>query len=65
MHYFDYEKVAHEAELTDEDLASVKEVMRAEFPSDDMMWELHILRACAAIRDGHATLQDVTRRLAA
>ena len=65
MHYFDYEKVAHEAGLTDEDLASVKEVMRAEFPSDDMMWELHILRACAAIRDGHATLQDVTRRLAA
>ena len=65
MHYFDYEKVAQEAGLTDKDLASVKEVMRAEFPSDDMMWELHILRACAAIRDGHATLQDVTRRLAA
>ncbi|OFX17953.1 MAG: hypothetical protein A2Z18_07070 [Armatimonadetes bacterium RBG_16_58_9] len=65
MQYFDYEKVAREAGLTDDELASVKEVMRAEFPQDDMMWELHILRACAAIRDGHATLQDVTQRLAA
>lgn len=65
MNYFDYETVAHEVGLTEAQLAAVKEVLRQEFPTDDMMWELHVLRACLAIRDGHATLADVTRRLAA
>ncbi len=65
MDYFDYESVAREAGLTDDQLAAVKEAVRQEFPNDDMMWELHVLRACTAIRDGHATVQDVTGRLAA
>jgi len=65
MNYFDYESAAREADLTEDQLAAVKEAVREEFPTDDMMWELHILRACLAIRDGHATLEDVTRRLAA
>ena len=65
MDYFDYESAAHEAGLTEDQLAAVKEAVRHEFPTDDMMWELHVLRACLAIKDGHATLEDVTRRLAA
>jgi hypothetical protein len=65
MRYFDYETAAREAGLDEEQLAAVKEAMRIEFPNDDMMWELHILRACLAIRDGHATFQDVTERRAA
>ena len=65
MDYFDYESAAREADLTEEQLAAVKEAVRQEFPNDDMMWELHVLRACLAIRDGHATVEDVTRRLAA
>ena len=65
MDYFDYERVAREAGLTEDQLAAVKEAVREEFPTDDMMWELHVLRACMAIRDGHATLEDVTGRPAA
>ena len=65
MDYFDYESAANEAGLTEDQLAAVKEIVRQEFPTDDMMWELHVLRTCLAIRDGHATLADVTRRLAA
>jgi hypothetical protein len=65
MNYFDYESAAREAGLAEGELAAVKEAMRREFPTDDMMWELHVMRACLAIRDGHATLEDVTRRLAA
>ncbi|HET6456104.1 MAG TPA: hypothetical protein VFI02_16990 [Armatimonadota bacterium] len=65
MNYFDYESAAHEAGLTEDQLSAVKEAVRQEFPTDDMMWELHVLRACLAIKDGHATLEDVTRRLAA
>ena len=65
MDYFDYERVAREAGLTEDQLAAVKEAVREEFPTDGMLWELHVLRACKAIRDGHATLEDVTGRLAA
>ena len=65
MDYFDYESAAREAGLTEDQLTSVKKAVREEFPTDDMMWELHVLRACLAIRDGHATLEDVIRRLAA
>lgn len=46
MDYFDYESAAHEAGLTEDQLAAVKEAVRHEFPTDDMMWELHVLRAC-------------------
>jgi hypothetical protein len=65
MDYFDYESVAREARLSDEQIAAVKQAIRQEYPHDDMLWELHVLRACAAIRDGHVTLDEVTRRLAA
>jgi len=65
LDYFDYETAAREAGLGEEELAAVKEAVRQEFPTDDMMWELHVLRACLAIKDGHATLEDATRRLAA
>lgn len=34
-------------------------MMRREFPADEMMCELHVLRACMAIRDGLASLEDV------
>ncbi|MCX6376368.1 MAG: hypothetical protein NTU88_10120 [Armatimonadetes bacterium] len=65
MDYFDYERVAREAGLTEDQLAVVKEAVRQEFPNDDMLWELHVMRACKAIRDGHATLEDFTGRPAA
>lgn len=65
MRYFDYESVARECGLSDKELAAVEEAVRAEFPTDDMMWELHVLRACLAIRDGHASMEDIMRRQAA
>ena len=65
MHYFDYETLARESGISESDLEMIKEAMRAEFPTDDMMWELHVLRTCMAIRDGHATIKDVTDRRAA
>lgn len=65
MEYFDYEKISREAGISDEDLSAICEAMREEFPSDDMMWELHILRACMAIRDGRLTIEQATSREAA
>ena len=59
MRYFDYEKVAREAGVTADQLSEICQSIRREFPNDDMMYELHVLRACMAVRDGHVSLEDV------
>jgi len=59
MQYFDYRKIAEAADIPAGKLAELSRVMRQDFPNDDMMFELHVLRACLAIRDGHITLEEV------
>jgi hypothetical protein len=59
LRYFDFEKVAHEARIPSDKLAELSRGVRQDFPNDDMMYELHLLRACLAVRDGHATLEEV------
>ena len=54
--YFDYKRVAREAGIPDDKLALLSAVIEAEFPHDPMMFELHMLRACRAIRDGYVTI---------
>jgi len=56
--YFDYEEVAREARIPDEKLEELRHFIKGEFPRDDMMYELHLLRACMAIRNGVVTLQQ-------
>lgn len=58
MRYFDYESVAREAGLSDSQVSALCRLMRAEFPRDDMLYELHVLRACYAIRDGWITFDQ-------
>jgi hypothetical protein len=59
MRYFDYEKVAHEARIPSDKLAELSRVVRQDFPKDDMMYELHLLRACQAVRGGHVMLEQI------
>ena len=61
MHYFDFEKVARDAGIPDDRLNELCDLMRREFPGDEMMYELHVLRACMAIRDGIIKLEDALR----
>jgi hypothetical protein len=61
MKYFDYESVAREAEIPAEKLRKLVKRVREEFPHDPMMCELHVLRACLAIRDGHIRLDDALK----
>jgi len=61
MHYFDYEKVARQAHVTPEKLNELSQVIRQDFPRDDMMFELHLLRAFMAIREGILTLEEALR----
>jgi hypothetical protein len=58
MRYFDYGKVADEAGISPRKLTRLEVAVRREFPRDDMMFELHILRVCTAIRDGYVTIDE-------
>jgi hypothetical protein len=61
VHYFDYEKVARQAHIPPEKLEQLKKLMRQDFPRDEMMYELHLLRACMAIREGVLSLEEALR----
>lgn len=58
MRYFDFESVARAAHIPPEQLQQLCALIREEFPHDDMMYELHVLRACTAIRDGRVPLEQ-------
>ena len=58
MKYFDYDSVAREAKIPEEKLRKLVDLIRQEFPKDPMMAELHALRACLAIRDGHIQIDE-------
>ena len=65
MEHFDYEKQAAEAGLSRGDLELLCRLVRQEFPSDEMMYELHVLRACMAIKDGYWTVDDLRKEACA
>jgi hypothetical protein len=56
---FDYVTVARRAGISDAQLEHLCALVRAEFPSDGMMAELHILRALLAIERGDTTIEEV------
>ena len=59
MTSFDYQSIARDAGIPEEKLREIREIMEAEFPGDEMMASLHVLRACMAVRDGHVTLEAI------
>ena len=58
MTYFDYEEVAREARIPSEKLDELRHLIKGEFPHDEMIYELHLLRAGLAVRNGVVTLQQ-------
>lgn len=61
MKYFDYESVARETKIPEEQLRKLVKFVRQEFPHDSMMAELHTLRARYAIRDGHIKIDEALK----
>lgn len=61
MEYFDYQSLANQAGLTDEQLRQLVERVRHDYPQDEMLLELHVFRACRAIKDGRVTLEQALR----
>ena len=59
MSYFDYVGAASEAGISAGELEQLCRSLRREFPADDMLYELHVLRACMAVRDGWVRLDEL------
>jgi hypothetical protein len=59
MEYYDYERIARDAGISAGDLERLCRLIRREFPRDDMMYELHVMRACRVVRDGPYTLEQI------
>lgn len=57
--YFDYTRAAHTAHLSENDLRALIAIFEADYPSDLMLRELHVLRACNAIVRGLTTIRQV------
>ncbi len=58
---FDYVAAATRIGMSSEDLDRLVSLTRAEFPGDEMMVELHVLRAVLAVERGDVTLAEVLR----
>lgn len=56
---FDYLNPAQRIGLTDVQLNQLCNQVRTEFPNDDMMFELHVLRAILAVESGRTTLNQI------
>ena len=63
MRYFDYESVAREAGIPAEKLEAWRESLRRDYPGDEMMVELRLLRACEAVRQQASTADAISEAL--
>jgi len=61
MYYFDYEKVAQEAKIPAGKMQVLRQIVRREFPKDEMMYELQLLRVCMAIKEGLISIEEAIK----
>lgn len=59
--YFDYRSEAKDAGVSTADLGTMIRIFELDYPNDLMLRELHVLRACIAIRAGRAKLKEILR----
>ena len=50
---YDIEAAFKNSGLTEEEFERIKSEVRSDFPDDDMMFELHVIRILNAIKKGH------------
>ena len=58
MSYFDYEEAAREARIPAQELEELRHLIKRDIPRDEMMYELHLLRACMTIKNGVLTIEQ-------
>jgi len=58
MRTFNLEIIKMKSGLSTAELARLEEQIRREFEGDEMMFELHLIRAIKAIKEGWVTLEE-------
>ena len=58
---FDYHSAARRIGIKNVHLDQICHQVRSEFPDDEMMFELHVLRAVLAIESGRVLLNQVLK----
>jgi len=56
---FNYEAAAKRAGISKDELEKLCVLFRTDFPGDEMMVELHVLRAISSIERGDTTLDEI------
>ena len=59
MQYFNWKEAVNKANIPQGRLQELCRLVREEFPMDDMMYELHLLRIGMAICEGRVRLEEV------
>jgi len=59
---FDYASAARRVGIPEDKLERLVALARAEFPDDETMAELHVLRAILAVERGDASLEEILRQ---
>lgn len=59
VEYFDYIAIAKKCKITDEILRKLEDLEQQEFPRDQMMFELHMLRTLRAIEKGFTKPEEI------
>jgi hypothetical protein len=59
---FDVERIANESGLPNEVIDRIKEEVRKEFPKDEMMYELHLMRAIDSEKNKDLSPAEKTKR---
>ncbi len=57
--HFDYFPAAKEAGIRDDQLRQIERIFRADYPNDDMLFELHVLRVCLSVKAGRSDLAAI------
>jgi hypothetical protein len=57
--YFDYISVAKKCDISEDTLKKLEDIERKEFPRDQMMFELHMLRMLKAIGRGSVKPEEI------
>jgi len=55
---YDIEAAYKNSSLTPEEFEKIKSEVRSDFPNDEMMFELHVIRILNAIKKGHWQLSS-------
>ncbi len=56
---FDYESLAKKINLPTEKLTQIRSLVRSDFPDDEMMFELHMLRVLMALERKDISFEEI------